>query len=91
MQLTAANRYIYQRRARQMRTRILRVLHRSLSLFAKTTADGVRYTPLRAKRRGEKESKRITRRLSYDGRGPKIFRELYNPRERFVGTKDVYI
>lgn len=97
MQLIMANRYIYQHphahSVRQIYVLVFCESNAFLSLSLWRVGERLRrwfsYS-CEAETRVRRRAKRAWY-LSYDGRGPKIFRELYNPRERFVGTKDVYI
>jgi len=96
MQLVAANRYVYQypRMARDKYVFVFRIIRTSLCFppWHGQNSDGavvlssVRSDATRRETTGW-EREQNEQRLSYDGRGPKIFCELYNPRERFVGTR----
>lgn len=88
------NRYVYQhpRTARDKHVLVFREYEPRTFCFPpwqRRNSDAVVLSSVRND--GVRKGAKRARRLSYDGRGPKIFCELYNPRERFVGTKDVYI
>lgn len=78
MERAAANRHVeLSINARQMCIHISRTVH---------CANGSRWFCFASSGGGSQRGiKRPAAWLSYDGRGPKIFRELYNPWNRFVG------